>query len=70
MSILIMGNPEYPAWRHNKAGESKIVYSKADDRKLGKSWADSPAAFDLADVPEDDQEQPEPTPALTEESDG
>ena len=46
MSILIMGTPEYQAWRHNKDGESKIVYSKAEDRKLGKSWADSPAAFE------------------------
>lgn len=52
MSILIMGNTEYPAWRHNKDGESKIIYSKAEDRKLGKAWADSPAAFET-DVVED-----------------
>jgi len=54
MSILIMGNPEYPAWRHNKDGESKIVYSKGEDKKLGKGWADSPAAFDAGQPVEDE----------------
>ena len=55
MSIRILGNTEYPAWRHNKNGESQIVHSKAEDRKLGKAWADTPAAFET-DAVEDESD--------------
>lgn len=65
MSILIMGNPGYPAWRHNRAGESKVVNSKAEDKKLGNAWADSPAAFD---GPEPAAE-PDPSEPVTEPAD-
>jgi hypothetical protein len=56
MSIQILGNKIYPAWRHNREGDSKIVNSKAEDKKLGDDWADSPAAFEMSEVPAQEAE--------------
>jgi hypothetical protein len=36
---------EYPSYRYNKAGESKIVNSEDEEKELGEEWADTPAAF-------------------------
>lgn len=35
MSILILKNDTFPAWRHNALGESKIVQSADECKALG-----------------------------------
>lgn len=40
----------YPAWRHHKEKESKIVYSEEQDMELGLGWVDHPNK--LQELPE------------------
>lgn len=35
----------YPSWRYHKTKEAKIIRSDAEDKALGKDWADTPAKF-------------------------
>ena len=36
----------YPSWRYHKTNEPELVNSAAEEKKLGKGWADTPAAFE------------------------
>jgi hypothetical protein len=36
----------YPSWRYHKSQEPRLVQNAEEDAKLGKEWADSPAAFE------------------------
>lgn len=40
-------DPAYPVWRYHQeqCPDGKVVYSKAEDQKLGAGWVDSPAKF-------------------------
>lgn len=38
----------YPSWRYHKTEAAKIIETAEEDAALGKNWADSPAAFEVA----------------------
>ena len=36
---------KYPSWRYHATLPPRIVQTQAEDKKLGKAWKDTPAAF-------------------------
>ena len=36
----------FPSWRYHATEQPRIVNDEAEDKALGKGWADSPAKFD------------------------
>lgn len=54
----------YPSFRYHATEGPRIVNDEAEDTALGKGWADSPAAFESASVPEADDADETPIEAV------
>ncbi len=41
----------YPKYKFHKTEGSKLVHSEAEEKELGKDWAESPAEFGVITAP-------------------